>query len=119
MSDYLTTALASTLYQPILKSSAVITSNTTITNLDTIYTFCHLSNAPINVTFPTGLAPSNAPVLRFRRIGGIPNSNTSTILNAIIGNQPIYSYNSNSIPIINTTYQLCSSLNIYIELVLL
>ena len=119
MSDYLTSALASTLYQPIFKSSAVITSNTTITNLNTIYTFCHLSNAAITVTLPTGLSPSNAPVLSFRRIGGIPNSNTNTILNAVVGNQPIYSYNSNSIPIINTTYQLCSSLNIYTELQLI
>ena len=119
MSDYLTSTLASTLYQPIFKSSGVILSDTTITNLNTIYTFCHLSNAAITVTLPTGLSPSNAPVLSFRRIGGIPNSNTNTILNAVVGNQPIYSYNSNSIPIINTTYQLCSSLNIYIELQLI
>ena len=119
MSSYLTTASASTTYQPIFKSSALITSNTTITNLNTIYTFCHLSNAAITVTLPTGLSPSNAPVLSFRRIGGIPNSNTNTILNAVVGNQPIYSFNSTSLPFINTTYQICSSLNIYTELQLI
>ena len=117
MSSYLTTASASTTYQPLMTcSSTIISSNITLpSTLNVMYIVSSNTNATVTITLPTGMASSNCPVLRFRRVGGIFASTANTFT-FVAGNQPIVDYARSNTSYINSSFALMGTSQSFLEL---